>query len=122
MSHVQKSCASLRRYLFAGGSGMALALCLGVGGVAAQDAGDPDAEVDEIIVTGYRGSLAAALDVKRNEAGIVDVIMAEDIADFPDTNLAEAIQRIPGVSIDRDPFGALLPVAQSGSAACRDRG
>ena len=100
--HVQKTGASLRHYLFAGGSGMALALCLGVGGVAAQDAGEPETEVDEIIVTGYRGSLAAALDVKRNEAGIVDVILAEDIADFPDTNLAEAIQRIPGVSIDRD--------------------
>ncbi|MFW2342829.1 TonB-dependent receptor [Brevundimonas sp.] len=102
MMHVQKSGASLRHYLFAGGSGLALALCLGVGGVAAQDAGEPETEVDEIIVTGYRGSLAAALDVKRNEAGIVDVILAEDIADFPDTNLAEAIQRIPGVSIDRD--------------------
>ena len=102
MLHIQKRGESLRRYLFAGGSGMALALCLGVGGVAAQDAGEPETEVDEIIVTGYRGSLAAALDVKRNEAGIVDVILAEDIADFPDTNLAEAIQRIPGVSIDRD--------------------
>ena len=59
--HVQKTGASLRHYLFAGGSGMALALCLGVGGVAAQDAGEPETEVDEIIVTGYRGSLAAAV-------------------------------------------------------------
>ncbi len=102
MSHVQNQGASLRRHLFAGGSGLAIALCIGVGGVAAQDAGTPESRVDEIVVTGYRGSLAAALDVKRNEAGIVDVILAEDIADFPDTNLAEAIQRIPGVSIDRD--------------------
>lgn len=71
------------------------------GAVSAQDA--PGAtEVDEIIVTGFRSSLAQALGVKRNEAGAVDVIMAEDIADFPDANLAEAIQRVPGVTITRD--------------------
>lgn len=58
--------------------------------------------VDDIVVTGFRGSLAQALNVKRREAGAVDVIVAEDIADFPDQNLAEAIQRIPGVAITRD--------------------
>ena len=68
---------------------------------AAPQAGEP-AEVGEIVVTGFRASLANALNVKRNEAGVVDAISAEDIADFPDTNLAESIQRIPGVSIDRD--------------------
>jgi len=52
-------------------------------------------------VTGFRGSLGAALETKRNETGIVDAIVAEDIADFPDLNLAESLQRIPGVSIDR---------------------
>ncbi|NPB27315.1 TonB-dependent receptor plug domain-containing protein, partial [Shigella sonnei] len=56
----------------------------------------------EIVVTGFRASLANALNIKRKEAGVVDAISAEDIADFPDTNLAESIQRIPGVSIDRD--------------------
>lgn len=59
-------------------------------------------ESDEIVVTGFRGSLAQAIEVKRNATGVVDAIMAEDIADFPDLNLAESIQRIPGVSIDRD--------------------
>jgi TonB-dependent receptor len=64
---------------------------------------DQDAtQVDEIVVTGFRASLANALSIKRREAGVVDAISAEDIADFPDTNLAESIQRIPGVSIDRD--------------------
>ncbi|QTC91956.1 TonB-dependent receptor [Brevundimonas goettingensis] len=64
---------------------------------------DDDAtSVDEIVVTGFRASLANALNIKRREAGVVDAISAEDIADFPDTNLAESIQRIPGVSIDRD--------------------
>ncbi|RZJ00118.1 MAG: TonB-dependent receptor [Brevundimonas sp.] len=64
---------------------------------------DPDAaQVDDVVVTGFRASLANALNIKRREAGVVDAISAEDIADFPDTNLAESIQRIPGVSIDRD--------------------
>lgn len=57
--------------------------------------------VDEIVATGIRQSLKASMDVKRNAKGIVDAITAEDIGKFPDTNLAESLQRIPGVSIDR---------------------
>ena len=56
---------------------------------------------EEVVVTGYRRSLAVAMDVKRENVGVVDAIMAEDIADFPDTNLAESLQRIPGVAISR---------------------
>ncbi|MEN5363156.1 TonB-dependent receptor [Brevundimonas intermedia] len=70
--------------------------------VQAQEA-DPEAtEVGEIVVTGIRASLASALSEKRRSNTIVDVINAEDIADFPDANLAESLQRIPGVSIDRE--------------------
>lgn len=58
-------------------------------------------EGDEIIVTGIRASLSAAADIKRQAQGVVDAISAEDIGKFPDTNLAESLQRIPGVSIDR---------------------
>jgi TonB-dependent receptor len=58
--------------------------------------------LDEVIVTGYRKSLNAALDAKRDSVGSVDTIVAEDIAAFPELNLAESIQRIPGVSIQRD--------------------
>ncbi|WP_347302798.1 TonB-dependent receptor [Croceibacterium sp. TMG7-5b_MA50] len=58
-------------------------------------------EGDEIIVTGVRASLEAAAEIKRNSVGVVDAISAEDIGKFPDTNLAESLQRIPGVSIDR---------------------
>ncbi len=61
-----------------------------------------EATGEDIVVTGYRASLNAALDVKRQSIGVVDVIKAEDIADFPDNNLAESIQRIPGVAITRD--------------------
>jgi len=59
------------------------------------------AQVEDIVVTGFRSSLQQALNIKRQEAGAVDAILAEDIADFPDQNLAEAIQRLPGVTIDR---------------------
>ena len=62
---------------------------------------DEATQVDEIVVTGFRSSLQQALNIKRREAGAVDAILAEDIADFPDQNLAEAIQRLPGVTIDK---------------------
>ncbi len=56
---------------------------------------------EEIIVQGFRSSLSASLNAKREANGAVDMIIAEDIADFPDLNLAEALQRIPGVAITR---------------------
>ena len=58
--------------------------------------------LEEVVVTGFRQSLSVALDEKRAAVGAVDAIVAEDIADFPDLNLAESIQRVPGVSIARD--------------------
>jgi TonB-dependent receptor len=61
----------------------------------------PDAQGGDIVVTGFRSSLANALNIKRETAGVVDVIKAEDIAAFPDQNLAESLQRIPGVAITR---------------------
>lgn len=56
----------------------------------------------EIVVTGYRESLARAEQIKKAATGSQDVILAQDIAAFPDQNLAEALQRIPGVTISRD--------------------
>lgn len=68
----------------------------------AQDAAPADgASSDEIIVTGVRASLDRSMDLKRNSTGVVDGIAAEDIGKFPDTNLAESLQRVAGVSIDR---------------------
>jgi TonB-dependent receptor len=57
--------------------------------------------VEVIQVKGIRGSLTKSMDIKRNSSGVVDAITAEDIGKFPDTNLAESLQRITGVSIDR---------------------
>lgn len=62
----------------------------------------PATDNDVIVVTGTRASLSAALDVKRNTIGVVDAIAAEDIGKFPDQNVAESLQRITGVSIDRN--------------------
>ncbi|MBT6114849.1 MAG: TonB-dependent receptor [Porticoccaceae bacterium] len=57
--------------------------------------------IDEVVVTGIRGSLERAMDTKRDASGVVDAISAEDMGKFPDTNLAESLQRISGVSINR---------------------
>lgn len=68
---------------------------------SAEESKAADQEVEKITVTGIRGALGRALDTKREAAGVVDSISAEDIGKFPDTNLAESLQRITGVSIDR---------------------
>src|SRR5689334_20832195 len=56
---------------------------------------------EEVVVYGIRGALEQAINMKRDAVGVVDAISAEDIGKFPDTNLAESLQRITGVSIDR---------------------
>jgi TonB-dependent receptor len=58
--------------------------------------------IEEVIVEGgIRASLKRAMDIKRDSAGVADAISAEDMGKFPDTNLAESLQRVTGVSIDR---------------------
>ncbi|HEX7851511.1 MAG TPA: TonB-dependent receptor [Sphingomonas sp.] len=69
---------------------------------SAPDNQSADEKSIDIVVTGFRKSLSAALDVKRQSVSSVDAIVAEDIAKFPDQNLAESLQRIPGISIQRD--------------------
>ncbi|MFD1217594.1 MULTISPECIES: TonB-dependent receptor [Microbulbifer] len=62
---------------------------------------EQNVSLEEVVVLGIRGSLDKAMDAKRDANGVVDAISAEDIGKFPDTNLAESMQRISGVSIDR---------------------
>jgi len=57
--------------------------------------------IEEITVTGIRASMTNSMDRKRDSAGVLDAISAEDMGKFPDSNLAESLQRITGVSIDR---------------------
>ena len=63
--------------------------------------GNHAAQNDDIVVIGLRGSLQRNLDIKRTSSGVVDVISAEDIGKFPDSNVAASLQRLPGVSIQR---------------------
>jgi TonB-dependent receptor len=76
--------------------------CSAATGAWAQAAAPTQESLEEVVVTGFRQSLSVALDGKRAATGSIDQIVAEDIADFPDLNLAESIQRVPGVSIARD--------------------
>ncbi|MEE2848701.1 MAG: TonB-dependent receptor [Pseudomonadota bacterium] len=112
--------------------GVSLAALMGASAAAAQaapalepvtqDAGQDATVVDEVVVTGFRSSLQQALSIKRREAGAVDAILAEDMADFPDQNLAEAIQRLPGVTIDRvNGQGTTISVRGLGSDFTRTR-
>src|SRR2546423_5227737 len=68
---------------------------------AVPDASANSGEIQEVVVTGLRHSLVSAETIKRESLGIVDAIAPEDIGKLPDTNLAESLQRITGVSIDR---------------------
>ena len=69
--------------------------------VAADAAPSDSDQLTEIVVTGLRASLQKSLDIKRDADGIVDAISAEDIGKFPDSNLATAMERIPGVTVSR---------------------
>ncbi|MFT7558256.1 MAG: iron complex outermembrane receptor protein [Flavobacteriales bacterium] len=69
--------------------------------IATQTMAQESPPTEEVVITGIRGSLQRSMDIKRESGGVVDAISAEDIGKFPDTNLAESLQRITGVSIDR---------------------
>lgn len=75
------------------------------------DAQEEEARQDVVVVTGIRQALKDSMDYKRNSQGVVDAINSEDIGKFPSSNLAESLQRIPGVSIDRvNGEGSLISV------------
>ena len=78
-----------------------IALALGAVAVSPAIAQQGSEAIEEIEVTGIRGSLRQALDLKRETSGVMDAISSEDIGKFPDTNLAESLQRITGVSVNR---------------------
>jgi len=84
---------------------VAVLLCLSSTASLAQAEGGDETELDRVVVTGIRGSLQSSMNLKRDSVGVMDGIIAEDIGKFPDTNLAESLQRISGVSIDRTESG-----------------
>ncbi len=93
------------------GAVSAVALCGSVGSANAQTTGNPppqtpsqdaDDNLDEIVVTGFRGAYASALATKRSSDQITDSISSDGLGRFPDLNVGEAIQRLPGVQINRE--------------------
>jgi TonB-dependent receptor len=107
MSDLIKS--AVKKAVFPGATALTTATALlaiatsAVGQDASTDAMPEGAEsIEEVVVTGFRASLNKALDAKQETVGAIDMIVAEDIADFPDLNLAESLQRVPGVVIARD--------------------
>jgi len=95
---------SFRMNPLAGG----IALALGATSISPAMAQSTDDEgvLEEVVIVGVRQSFLESASIKRDSDGVVDAIVAEDIGKFPDTNLAESLQRITGVSIDRSGAGA----------------
>lgn len=94
---------NIKRSALAGASSV-LAMAIATTSTAqTSDTGDM-VTLEEIVVTGLRGSLQRNLDQKREAAGVVDVITSEDIGKFPDSNVAASLQRVPGVSIQRNGY------------------
>ncbi|MET0533237.1 MAG: TonB-dependent receptor [Steroidobacter sp.] len=92
------------RNLFGRSRILAASLLLAPGAIVTQQVHAADAqsnELEEVIVTGIRAGLRSSMEVKREAIQVVDAISAEDIGDFPDKNLGEALQRITGVQISR---------------------
>lgn len=63
-------------------------------------------ELQEVVVTGIRASLQRAMDIKLQTVGVVDAVSAEDIGQFPDASIGEALSRIPGVTVNRGSINA----------------
>ena len=96
------------------GASMLALLTAGAASAQTAQATDP-APDDTIVVTGYGASLQASIEAKRKLNVIADVITAEDIGKFPDHNVAESLQRVPGIVINRD-FGEGERVSLRGTA------
>ncbi len=77
-------------------------LALAAAQVNAQNVAPPAPDSTVVVVTGIRGAIVQGLEAKRKSDVIVETVKAEDIGKMPDANLAEALQRVPGIAIDRD--------------------
>jgi iron complex outermembrane recepter protein len=80
---------------------LAAAVTLALSATAAPALAASGEQIEEVIVTGIRASLKVSLDTKREASAVVEAVSAEDLGEFPNTNVAEAMTQIPGVAIDR---------------------
>jgi iron complex outermembrane recepter protein len=113
--HVRPNAANRQASATVGISGLALgAIALTRPLFAADAAAGPTPAADnnenntlqEVVVTGIRASLQKSLDVKQQAVGVEDAISAEDIGQFPDASIGDAIARIPGVTVNRGSINA----------------
>jgi len=106
------------RFRMAGLAGAAVLLSPAVQAQGADGSAQANAaggeEVTEVVVTGYRASLQNATDAKRESVGFTDSVFAEDIGKFSDLNIAEALNRVPGVQLTREVTGEGLNIAIRG--------
>src|SRR6218665_2673118 len=92
----------VRQRLLSGTCWLAVAAITAFAGQAtAQDAAPAEGEIQEVVIVGARQNLRSAQQVKRNADTVVDSITAEDIGSFPDKSVAEALQRVAGVTVTR---------------------
>lgn len=77
------------------------AACASASLVMAAQAQAQDGEMEEVVVRGIKSSLERSIDIKRDDTRIVEAITADDIGKMPDQNVAESLQRLPGIQIDR---------------------
>lgn len=89
-------------------------LCVSAAGLTQAQTPGETGELEEVVVTGFRQSLESSTEAKREATGFVDTVFAEDIGKFPDTNIAESFNRIPGITITRDITGEGLNIAIRG--------
>jgi TonB-dependent receptor len=93
---------------------MGTTLLAGVAAFVTSTAAFAQEAMETVVVTGYRASLESATNAKRASVNVSDSIFSEDIGKFPDTNIAEAFNRIPGVTITRENDGSGMRVAIRG--------
>ncbi|MBN8809925.1 MULTISPECIES: TonB-dependent receptor [unclassified Sphingomonas] len=83
------------------GTASAMALLTGAAHAQTSDTAAQPADDHEIVVTGFRASLAQSIEAKRKADAIIDSVSSEDVGKFPNTNVAEALTLVPGVTVDR---------------------
>jgi len=113
MSSSRSISREIRKILY--GSASVLAGLGAMGPVHADDQASQGQIVEEVIVSGIRGSMRQSLETKRQSDTLVEAITAEDVGKFPDKNVAESLQRLTGVTIMRD-FGEGERVSIRGTA------
>jgi iron complex outermembrane recepter protein len=95
---VRKTKSNVRRY----SGSLLLLISMACGHQAFSQSASAGDNLEEVVVTGLRGSLQRAVDIKRSAIGVVDAIATEDLGKLPDQNVAESLQRISGVAIERN--------------------